>query len=81
VGDGTEETEDGTECGDESRLEALRFGWGEAYEITATEGLWRARRLDAIGGVIEAVDPDGLDLAIKEDHAVRPVARDGGARR
>ena len=29
----------------------------------------------------DATNPDGLDLAIKKDHAVRPVRRDAGAQR
>ena len=57
-------------------LETLRWDWGEAYLI---EG--RAKRRDELGGWIEATNPDGLDLAIKKDHAVRPVPRNAGAPR
>ena len=62
-------------------LEALRWDWGESYLIEIDGGEWRARRGDGLGGWIEAANPDGLDLAIKEDYAVRPVPRDAGAQR
>jgi hypothetical protein len=60
-------------------LTALRFDSDEAYLIEATgDREWRARRL---GDWLTADGPDGLRLLIREDYAVRPVLRDGGARR
>ena len=58
-------------------LEVLRWDWAESYLIEIDDGEWRAK----LGGWIEADSPDGLDLAIREDQAVRPVARDGRALR
>jgi hypothetical protein len=56
-------------------LEALRFGWGDAYEISC-DGGWQARRRDGLGGVITAPDPDALWTAIKDDYALKAVPRD-----
>lgn len=61
-------------------LEALDFGWGEAYEIkVAGDGEWRARRRDGKGGCLEAATPDGLRQMIADDYAMRPVPRSTGA--
>ncbi len=62
-------------------LETPRWDWGEGYliEVDGDEG--RAKRRHGLGGWIEAAGPDRLDLAIREDHAVRPVPRDAGTRR
>jgi len=57
-------------------LEALRFGWGDAYVITVTGGLWKARRRDGLGGVIEARSAEGLRDAIMDDYLTKPVPRD-----
>jgi hypothetical protein len=54
-------------------LDALRLGWGEAYEITVADGQWRAWRLDRIGGTIEAGSPEALRQALLDDHETRPV--------
>jgi hypothetical protein len=66
---------------DEEALEALRFGWGEAYLIDydVEHGYWAARR-DKIGGLLTASDPDELRSAITEDYAVKPVPREPAAR-
>jgi hypothetical protein len=56
-------------------LEALRFGWGDAYEISC-DGGWQARRRDGLGDDITAPDPDALWAAICEDYALKPVPRD-----
>ena len=56
-------------------LDALRLHWGEAYEITVEGGLWRAWRLDRIGGAVEAHTPEELRQAIAADHDMRPVRR------
>jgi hypothetical protein len=62
-------------------LETLRWDWGEAYLIEIDGDEWRAKRRDGLGGWIEAANPDGLDLAIKEDYALRRVPRDAEAQR
>lgn len=56
-------------------LDALRWNWGEAYEITLDGGRWRAWRRDRIGGVIEADGPEGLRNAILDDYLTRAVPR------
>jgi hypothetical protein len=75
-----EQAEDGPGPGDEEALDALRFHWGDAYEIEAPGGRWRAKRRDGLGGWIEAPDHDALSPAIAGDYAVKPVPRDDGAR-
>lgn len=58
-------------------LEALRFGWGEAYEIVADDAsCWWARRRDGKGGRIEAPTPGDLRRLIVDDYAFMPVPRD-----
>ena len=66
---------------DGQALEALRFGWGDAYEIGHDDerGYWAARR-DRIGGLLTADTPDELRQAITEDYAVKPVPRKPAAR-
>ena len=64
-----------TEAFEWNALEALRWHWGEAYTITVGDGLWRAWRLDRIGGVLEADTPEELRQAILDDYTTRPVAR------
>ncbi len=54
-------------------LDALRFDWGSAYEIKGDGDQWRARRLDEIGGWIEATDPDALRNEIISDYTLKPV--------
>ncbi len=67
---------------EESALEALRWHWGDAYEIGVSGGRWRAKRRDGLGGQIEAPDdrpgPDGLGWAIADDYQLKPVPRDAG---
>jgi hypothetical protein len=67
---------------DGQELEALRFGWGDAYliDFDVERGYWAARR-DRIGGLLTAANPDELRQAITEDYAVRPVAREHASRR
>lgn len=61
----------------EPTLAALRWGWGEAYQIgwDATRGWWAARR-DGRGGDITVGDPDQLWKAILDDYTLLPVPRD-----
>lgn len=58
-------------------LEAVRFGWGEAYMIGHDDerGFWAARR-DRIGSLLTAVGPDELRRAITDDYAIKPVPRE-----
>jgi hypothetical protein len=59
-------------------LEALKFDWGDAYDIALDQhsGIWGARRRDGRGGLIEAVTSDGLRKLIVEDYTFMPVPRD-----
>lgn len=59
----------------ERMLGALRYAWGEAYEISYT-GTWTAKRLDNLGGAITASEPEGLAQAIFADYTLKPVPRD-----
>lgn len=54
-------------------LGALRYDWGSAYEIEGDGEEWRARRLDGLGGWIEADSPDDLRNEIFGDYALKPV--------
>ena len=58
-------------------VEAIRHGWGDAYEIGHDDkrGYW-ARRRDGLGGDIAAEDPDELWSAIFADYQFRPVPRE-----
>jgi hypothetical protein len=61
---------------DDQALAALRWHWGEAYEIGRDDDRgWHARRHDGLGGDLTAADPDGLHAGIAADYAVRPVPR------
>jgi hypothetical protein len=62
-------------------LDAIRFGWGDAYQIGHDDerGYWAARR-DRIGGLLTAGDPDELRQAISDDYSVKPVPREPAAR-
>ena len=78
---GEDQAEDALVPWDEDALDALRFHWGDAYEIEVSGGLWRAKRRDGLGGWIEADSPDGLGWAITADYAAKQVPRDAGADR
>ena len=56
-------------------LEALRWNWGEAYEIGVTAGLWTAKRRDG-RGTLQEDGPDPLREAILKDYLALPVPRD-----
>jgi hypothetical protein len=63
----------------QAALDALRRGWGEAYEITLdAEGVWLAARRDGLGGPLAAGGPDELWAAVYRDYGSRPVPRDLG---
>lgn len=59
-------------------LDALRWNWGDAYEINLADGLWSARRRDERGGPLEAGEPEDLRKAILDDYTAMPVPRDSG---
>jgi hypothetical protein len=65
-----------TETGQERALDALRYDWGDAYDIGVDDDQWQARRKDSKGGVIEAATPDQLRKLIIEDYTFLPVPRD-----
>lgn len=61
----------------ETELEALRFHWGDAYEIEfSNEHGWQAKRLDGLGGWLTTATPDELYKTITDDYAALPVPRD-----
>lgn len=57
-------------------LEALDWNWGDAYEITEKDGLWRAVRRDGLGGALEAASAEDLRDLIMDDYMTRPVPRE-----
>jgi hypothetical protein len=57
-------------------LAALRFHWGDAYEIGCDDGGWWYERRDGIGGRERAGDPVELYRMIVADYEFRPVRRD-----
>jgi hypothetical protein len=62
---------------DKSALDALRWDWGDAYEIGLDdEHGWHAKRRDGLGGLLTAPGSDELYKAIADDYAFRPVPRD-----
>lgn len=57
-------------------LQALQYGWDEAYDISVTgDGLWTAVRRDGKGKV-EADSASELHIAIFQDYDSLPVPRD-----
>ncbi|HLI40491.1 MAG TPA: hypothetical protein VKV35_02465 [Streptosporangiaceae bacterium] len=56
-------------------LEALRWQWGDGYDIGLDGGQWRYRRRDGLGGRETADDPGELGAAIADDCAFRRVRR------
>jgi hypothetical protein len=60
-------------------LKALRWNWGDAFELGEDdEHGWRAERRDGIGGLITAADPGELDVLVDTDYGLMPVSRDYG---
>jgi hypothetical protein len=66
---------DGSAAVDEA-LEALRYHWGDAYDIGVGAGRWEARRVDGLGSVFAALSADGLEEKIRADYGAMPVPRD-----
>lgn len=81
MGDGTEQAGDGLKPGEVEDLAAIRWNWGDAYEIEVADGLWRAKRRDWLGVWFTAPDAEGLAMLIREDYAAKPVSRDAGRQR
>jgi hypothetical protein len=66
----------GKTSGDELTLSALRYGWGDAYEIGFdSERGWHARRRDGRGSDITAADHAALWEAVRADYDLEPVPR------
>jgi hypothetical protein len=81
VADGTGQTEVGLKPWEQDALEALRWDWDTAYMIGHDdEHGWFAGRLDKIGDLITADDPDALRREIAADYALKPVPRGPAAR-
>ena len=70
-------------------LEKIRYNWGSAYEIEHQGDKWRARRLDRLGGWLEADSADTLrtlifnlaqqvGLGVLDDRLDRVLLRRGG---
>jgi hypothetical protein len=80
VGHAAEEpAEDGQLGGvDSEALEALRFGWGDAYMIEgdSDSDAVRARRKDGRGGWLSADDTESLRKLIFDDYTLMPVSRE-----
>jgi hypothetical protein len=64
---------------EDAALEALRWNWGDAYDIGRDGGAWWFRRRDGYGGKETASGPDTLRRAIVDDYTFRPVRRDAAA--
>jgi hypothetical protein len=62
----------------DAALDALRWHWGEAYEI-GHDTTWWFRRRDGYGCAETAGSPDALRSAIIQNYLARPVDRDRAA--
>lgn len=58
---------------EERALDAMRWLWGDCYTVDVRSGTWTAKRLDGLGGEIEAAYPDDLNREIRNDYATKPV--------
>jgi hypothetical protein len=58
-------------------LDALRWEWDVAYDISVDEDGWHARRGDGKGSVMTASTPDELRRQIIEDYQFKRVQRSG----
>lgn len=59
----------------DAELEALRFHWGDAYEIVELPIGWKARRRDGRGGWFIRSSPEDMYEALRADYAAIPVPR------
>jgi hypothetical protein len=65
----------GVAMGTDTALDALRWNWGDAYDIGCGDRWWFRRR-DGLGGEETASGPEALRRAIVDDYTFRPVRRD-----
>jgi hypothetical protein len=66
-----------TAARDEEAIAALKWSWGDAYEVgEGSEGGWWAVRRDGTGGRIAAADPGELHALVSADYSLSPVSRD-----
>lgn len=63
----------------DAQLDALRWHWGDAYDIGCDDGVWWFRRRDGLGGGETASGPDALRAAIIDNYIHRPVDRQTAA--
>jgi hypothetical protein len=63
-------------AGDGAALDALRWNWGDAYDIGHDGNRWWFTRRDGTGGTETASGPDALRTAIIDNYTLRPVCRD-----
>ena len=74
---GTDQARDELPPWEKEALDALRWHWGEAYEIGRDDASgWHARRRDRLGGPLTGAGPDELGQAIVADYSFRPVPRE-----
>lgn len=66
----------GVALGTGAALDALRWNWGDAYDIGLDDGVWWFKRRDGIGGIETASGPDALRRAIIDNYILRPVRRE-----
>ena len=59
----------------DAALDALRWHWGNGYDVGFGDGVWWFRRLDGHGGTQTAIGPDEVRNAIIADYTERPVER------
>ncbi len=59
----------------EDDLAHLRWHWGEAYEITSRNGMFRVTRRDD-GSAVTAPTAEHLAAEVQADYHARPVPRD-----
>lgn len=71
------DTEGSSADTDQKKLEALLWDWGEAYEIEmpGADHSWRARRLDGLGGWMDADSAEDLRNQIVSDYVTKPVRK------
>lgn len=62
--------------GADAMLEALKWHWGDAYDIGCDDGEWWYSRRDGLSGRKTASGPDALRRAIVDDYTFRPVRRE-----
>jgi hypothetical protein len=69
----------GVALGSDAALDALRWHWGDAYDIGRDDGVWWFLRRDGLGGRETASGPDALRTAIIDNYILSPVRRETAA--